>query len=73
MSLFWIERGMDAAEDRFPPTFVDYTTDFIAATSIAGVDADSDDIAGVNPFRLKRFEGFVGDDWIAVSSRRGSG
>ncbi len=56
---------MDAAVDNPGSAFACDAADFVAAEGVAGVDADSDDVAGLDGFGDDLFEGFVDEDGIA--------
>ena len=43
--------------------------DLVAAQRIAGMDADADDVAGVEGAEIERLERFVGDDRVAELAR----
>jgi hypothetical protein len=64
---------MDAAIDDPGSAFSGDAADFIAAEGVAGVDADADDVAGLDGFGEDLLKGFV-DDGVAAArtkSQRG--
>jgi len=44
-----------------------------APKGIAGVDADADNIAGMDGIEIHLLQGFVGNDGVATGCRRGGG
>ncbi|HTD96675.1 MAG TPA: hypothetical protein VK627_07085 [Edaphobacter sp.] len=60
---------MNSAVDDPCSTAAGDASDLVAAQGIAGVDADADDIAGLNGFRDDLLDGFVDEDGIARDCR----
>ena len=56
---------MDAAVDDPGSAFAGDAADFIAAESVAGVNADADYVAGPNGLGDYLFDGFVDEDGIS--------
>jgi hypothetical protein len=56
---------VDAAVDDPGSAFAGDAADFVAAEGVAGVDADADDVAGLDGFRDDLLEGFVDEDRIS--------
>ena len=71
--LFRIQGRVDAAIHDPGSAFTRHASDFHAAQSIAGMDADANDIAGLNEFGLNLFKGLVGNERIAVAGRSSGG
>ena len=61
---------MDAAEDDGRSAGSREHADLVAAQRIAGVYADSDDIAGLNPPHIEGVERFIRNLWLAKRRRR---
>jgi hypothetical protein len=59
--LVGVQRGVDAAEDYERPARPREGANLISAKGIAGVNADSDDIAGSNRLDREGFQGLVRD------------
>ena len=64
-SFFGEEGGVNAAIDDPSSTFAGDAADFVAAESVAGVDADADDVAGLNGFWEDLLDGLVDEDGIS--------
>jgi hypothetical protein len=62
---FGEEGGVDAALDDPGSAFSGDAADFVAAEGVAGVDADADDVAGLDGFGEDLLEGFVDEDRIS--------
>jgi len=65
MRLFREQACVYATEDRDSSMTSHQAPQFIASAGIAGMDADSDDVAGVDSFCAKRLDRFIDDDRIA--------
>ena len=59
--LVGVERGVDAAENHDRPPGSREGANFVSAKGVAGVNTDSDDIAGSNGFDVEGLERFVRD------------
>lgn len=59
------ERGVDATVDDPGSAFARDVANFIAAQGIAGMDADTDNVAGLDGVGDDLFERFVDQDWVA--------
>jgi hypothetical protein len=62
---FGKEGGVDAAVDDPGSAFAGDATDFVAAEGVAGVNADADDVVGLDGFGEDLFEGFVNENGIS--------
>ena len=62
---FGIERGVNPTENYVGPALARQSPDFVAAQRIRGMNADAHGIAGLNPFRIHRAEGFIHQDGVA--------
>ena len=60
-----IERGVNAAVDDGRAAALGRVADLVAAQRVAGVNADADDVAGLDGGEVDRLERFVDDDGIA--------
>jgi hypothetical protein len=67
------EGGVDSTVDDPGSAFAGDASDFVAAEGIAGMDADADDVSGMNGFGDNLLDGFVGKDGIACDGWRGGG
>ena len=67
------KRGVDAAVDDPCAAGAGHATHLIAAQSVAGVDADADDVAGLDAFGDDLFEGLIDEDGIAGDAGCGCG
>ena len=56
---------MDATVDNPGSAFAGDAADFVAAESVAGVNADADDIAGLDGFGEDLLDGLVDEDGIS--------
>ena len=72
-ALFGEERGVDAAVDDPGSALAGHASDRVAAEGVAGVDADTDDVAGSDAFRDDLLEGFVDQDGVASDGGGGRG
>jgi hypothetical protein len=59
------EGGVDAAVDDPGSAFAGDAADFVAAEGVAGVDADANDVAGLDRFGEDLFDGLVDEDGIS--------
>ncbi len=50
-----------------------FASDLVSAQGVAGVDADADDVAGLDGRGIERIERLVAEDGIAAVKRRGGG
>jgi hypothetical protein len=66
-----IERGVNSAEDDISAAFAGFFADLVSAKRVGGVDADADDVAGLDLLDVYSLEGFVDENGVAVASRRG--
>ena len=64
---------MDAAVDDPGSALASDAPDFVSAKGVAGMDADADDVAGLDGFGGDLFEGFVDEDGISCGRRCGCG
>ena len=62
---FGKERGVDAAVDDPGTALAGDATDLVAAEGVAGVNADADDVAGLDGFGDDLLDGFVDEDGVA--------
>jgi hypothetical protein len=70
---FGEEGGVDAAVDDPGSALAGDAADFVAAEGVAGVDADADDVAGLDGFGDDLFDGFVDEDGVACGGGCGGG
>ncbi len=63
--LFGEEGGVDAAVDDPCAALAGHAPDLVAAQGVAGVDADADDVAGMNGLGYDLFEGLIDEDGVA--------
>jgi hypothetical protein len=61
VGFFGVESGMYATKDHPDSTLACNPPKFQAAKCIGGVDANTNDIAGLEPIRIKALQGFVAD------------
>ena len=59
MRLVRIQRGVNAAEHDPGAAFARDAADLVAAQRVAGVDADADDVAGLDRCGIEHFQRFV--------------
>ena len=59
VGLIGVEGGMNSSKDHVGAAFAGQFADLVAAKSIRGVDADADNIAGLNLIRVHRLQGLV--------------
>ena len=59
------EGGMDAAVDDPGSALSSDAAYFVAAKSVAGVDADADEVAGLDGFGEDLLDGFIDEDGVA--------
>ncbi len=71
MRLVGIQRRVNAAEDHRRAARSHGRTNLIAAQRISRVDADPDDVAGVDGVEIERLERFIDDAWPSVCGRCG--
>ena len=71
--LFGIQRGVNAAIDDPGAALARHLADLVAAQSVAGVDADADDVPGLNAVGIDLLQRLVDEDGIAHRRRRGRG
>jgi hypothetical protein len=64
---------VDAAVDDPGSAFAGDAADFVTAEGVAGMDADADDVAGLDGFGGDLFEGLVDEDGISCGRRCGCG
>jgi len=64
---------VDSAVDDPGSAFAGNAAYFVAAEGVAGVDADTDDVAGLDGFGDDLFDGFVDEDGVACDGWRGGG
>ncbi len=64
---------MNAAVDDPCAAFAGHAADLVSAQRIAGVDADADDVAGLDGGGVDRFERLVNEDGVAGNLWRGGG
>ena len=69
--LFGKKGGVNAAIYHPGAALASHSSHLISAQSVAGMDADSDNIAGLNGIWINLFERFIHQDGIACGSRRG--
>ena len=62
---FGVEGGVDAAVDDPGSALAGDAADFVAAQGVAGVDADADNVAGLDGFGGDLFERLVDEDGIS--------
>ena len=67
------ERGVNSAIDDPGAAGAGHAADGVAAQGIAGVDADADDVAGLNGLGHNLLERFIDENGIADRSGRGGG
>ena len=70
VSLFGVQGGVNAAEDNPASSLTDQAAQLKTAMGIRGVNTDSDDIPGLNPVQIKGFQCLVGENRVAILSRR---
>jgi hypothetical protein len=70
---FGEEGGVDAAVDDPGSAFAGDAAYLVAAEGVAGVNADADDVVGLDGFGEDLFEGFVDEDGISCRRRCGCG
>ncbi|WP_433984761.1 hypothetical protein RBB78_09865 [Tunturiibacter empetritectus] len=70
---FGEEGGVDAAVDDPGSAFAGDAADLVAAEGVAGVDADADDVAGLDGVGDDLFDGFVDEDGVACEGGCGGG
>src|ERR1700733_5477266 len=70
---FGEERGVNAAVDDPCSAGAGHAADLVAAQCVAGVDADADDVAGLDGFGDDLFEGLIDEDGVAGDFRCGRG
>ena len=70
---FGEEGGVDAAVDDRCAAFVGEAAYFVAAESVAGVDADAYDVAGLDGGGVDLLDGLVDEDGVAGGAWRGGG
>jgi hypothetical protein len=67
---FFREEGsVDTAVDDPATALAGHAAYFVAAKGVAGVDADADDVTGLDGFGDDLFEGFVDEDGVASDLR----
>ena len=64
-----IEGGVNASEHHVGAALAGHFPDFVAAERVGGVDADADNIAGLNLIRVYRLQGLVDQAGIAKARR----
>ncbi len=64
---------MDAAVDDPGAARAGDAADLVSAQGIAGMDADADDVAGLDGLGVDLFERFIDEDGIACGGGRGGG
>ena len=64
---------MNAAVHDVRATRARVPADFVAAERVAGMNADADDVAGLDRCRIEKCQGFVDQYGIAVAFGRGAG
>jgi hypothetical protein len=62
---FWKESGVDAAVDDPGSALAGDAAYFVAAEGVTGVDADADDVAGLDGCGEDLLEGLVDEDGIS--------
>ncbi len=67
------QRGVNAAVDDPRAAAARHPAHLVAAQSVAGVDADADNVAGLNGLRDDLLERFIDEDGIAGRLWRGGG
>ena len=65
-----IERGVNAAKGHGGPASPRQLAKLVSAKGVAGVNADPDDIAGLNGVHIDGLEGVVRDPWVSKRRRR---
>ncbi len=65
---FGKERGVDAAVDDPGSALAGHAADLVAAQGVAGVDADADDVAGLDGVGDDLLERLVDEDGVAQQS-----
>jgi hypothetical protein len=68
---FGKEGGVNAAVDDPCSAGAGHAADGVSAESVAGVDADADDVSGVDALGSDLLEGFIDEDWVACAARGG--
>ena len=63
--LLRIERGMDSPEHNPGAALACRAADFVSSQCVAGVNADTDDVAGLNTLQVEVFQSFIADFGIA--------
>ena len=63
------ERRMNATVDDPGSAFSRHAADGVSAQCVAGVDADSDDVAGMDALRNNLFQGLIDEDGVTRDSR----
>ena len=71
--LVGVERGVDAAEDDPGAALAGDAADFVAAERVEGVDADADDVTGLDGLWVDLLEGLVDEFRVAEAFRGGAG
>ena len=69
MRLLRVQRRVDPAEDDPGPALARDPADFVAAQRVACVNADPDDVAGLNRRVIQHLQRFVRDERIAELAR----
>jgi hypothetical protein len=64
--LFREERSVNASEDHPCAALARHAAELISAKCIAGVDADADDVAGLDDRGIYLFQALVDEGWISV-------
>ncbi len=70
-SLFRKQRGVNSAIDHPGAAAASHAADRVSAQGIAGVDADANDVAGLNRLGHNLFERFIDENGISDGQRRG--
>ena len=63
--LLRIERGMDSAEHHPGAPLARRASDLVSSQGVAGVDADADDVAGLDALQIEMLQSFIADFGIA--------
>src|SRR5918995_1951092 len=69
--LFGIERRVNAPIHDHRTAFPRNAANFVPTQGVACVDADADDVTGVDRGWVELFEGLVSDERVAIFGRRG--
>ena len=63
--LFRIERGMDSPEHDPGAALACRASDLVSSQGVAGVNANADDVAGLDALQIEMFQSFIADFGIA--------